>query len=392
MRIFTCTPVAFGGGADFFARDSGLLCRGLQMIGIESRAVVPGERKPEDEADLIRTDYPNLESPDWWASLKIDGVVLYAWGRPKFHKVAAAIYAAGIPLVLNLDSGGFLSPFVGFRDWLQAQWIFGGQGRGIKSWMRFIKLSFYRFFVGLLLTERLRAKHLKCGDAIACVSPGAADYVRKLCRFHGGKELADRVKVIPHSVDPTFRFSGEKKSRQVACVGRWADQTQKRTWLLTEVIERLLSNDDRVSFVIAGQPEKELHNWHSSLEEMQRRRVKLAGIIGRKELLDLLTESKIFYSPSAYESFGIAAAEALCSGCSVVAGRSITMASFDWFVSENSGQLASTDDASGHSEALMSELGEWDSGNRDAGKISTIWSNRLHADHIASKVLEIIKG
>ena len=43
MRWFTCTPFPFGGGPDFFARDSGLLCRGFRMIGVESMAVMPGE-------------------------------------------------------------------------------------------------------------------------------------------------------------------------------------------------------------------------------------------------------------------------------------------------------------------------------------------------------------
>ena len=57
MRWFTCTPVEFGGGADFFARDSGLLCRGFQALGIDSRAVMPGPAKVLDEPDLIRTDY-----------------------------------------------------------------------------------------------------------------------------------------------------------------------------------------------------------------------------------------------------------------------------------------------------------------------------------------------
>ena len=386
MRIYTCTPVAFNGSAEFFTRDSGLLCRGLQMIGVESKAVMPGERKAEDEADLIRTDYPNLESAQWWASLGIDGVVLYAWGRPKFHKVAAAIHAAGIPLILNLDSGGFLSPLVGWWDWLQAQWAYGGQGRGAGAWLRFAKHASHRLVVGLLLTERLRAKHLKCGDAIACVSPGAAEYVRKLCRFHGGAELADRVVVIPHSVESDFQFSGGEKRRQIACIGRWKDQTQKRTWLLCETIGKLLSKDDQVTAVIAGQPAPELEAWHSGLLESERKRVRLAGIIGREELVALLAESQIFYSPSAYESFGIAAAEALCSGCSVVAGKSVTMVSFDWFVSENSGQLAITDDAIGHVEALMRELGEWDKQNRRAEEISAIWSSRLHADRVATLV------
>ena len=152
MRIYTCTPVAFGGGADFFSRDSGLLCRGLQMIGVESHAVMPGARQPGDEANLIRTELANLESSEWWASLEIDGVVLYAWGRPKFHKVASAVHAAGIPLILNLDSGGFLSPLVGARDWLVAQWIFGGRGRGNR-----ILVPFRKTFV--IQTVRRAAGH-----------------------------------------------------------------------------------------------------------------------------------------------------------------------------------------------------------------------------------------
>ncbi len=390
MRIYTCTPVAFGGGIGFFSRDSGLLCKGLQSIGIESRAVMPGEQRPDDYADLIRTDYENLESAEWWKSQDIDGLVLYAWGRPKFHKVAAAVQEAGIFLVLNLDSGGLLSPLVGWRDWLKAQWIFGGQGRGIAAWLRFAKLTLYKLFVGLFFTERLRAKHLRCGDIIACVSPGAAEYVRKLCRFHGGKVLANRVRVVPHSVEPAFRYSGSGKRRQVACVGRWMDQTQKRTWLLTEAISKLLANDHEVTAVIAGQPAPGLESWHAGLCESHRRRVKLAGIIGREELVALLDESQIFYSPSAYESFGIAAAEALCSGCSVVAGRSVTMTSFEWFVSENSGQLATVDDTAGHSGALLSELSAWDSGDKDPRWISATWCGRLHADRIARTVSEFL--
>ena len=215
-------------------------------------------------------------------------------------------------------------------------------------------------------------------------------YVR-LCHFHGGRDLADRVTVIPHSVEPSFRFSGGAKLRQVACVGRWKDQAQKRPWLLIEVIGTLLAKDSQVSVVIAGQPAPELESWYSKLEKSRRDRVNLVGIIDRKALVALLSESRIFYSPSAFESFGIAAAEALCSGCSVVAGRSVTMVSFEWFVSETSGQLAATDDATGHTEALLHELEAWDSGSREAEAISATWSSRLHADRVARRVLEIVK-
>jgi glycosyltransferase involved in cell wall biosynthesis len=387
MRIFTCTPVAFGGGPDFFARDSGLLCRGFQSLGIESRAVMPGEKKPEDEADLIRTDYRNLESAEWWRGQDLDGVVLYAWGRPKFRKVAAAIHEAGIFLVLNQDNGGLVSPLAGLRDWIAEQWILAGQGRGVGAWLRFLKLTLRGLSVGLVLTDPLRAAHLKQGDVIACVSPKAAEYYQELCRIYGGADLADRVRVVPHAVESRFHFSGTLKLRQLACVGRWQDVVQKRPWLLMEVLETLLGSDDEVSVVIAGTATGELTAWHHALDDARRSRVQLRGRVDRDELAEILDQSQVFYSPSAFESFGIAAAEALCAGCSVVAGRSVSMASFEWFVSEESGTLAAMDDAPGHLKALQAELDRWDQGAHDSQRIARVWCGRLHADQVARSVV-----
>ena len=392
MRIFTCTPVAFGGGADFFARDSGLLCRGFQAIGCEAMAVMPGEKKPEDEADLIRTEYANLESAEWWRTQHLDGVVLYAWGRPKFRKVAAAIHAAGIFLVLNQDNGGLVSPLAGFRAWIAEQWILAGQGRGVGAWLRFLKLTLRGLSAGVLLTDPLRAAHLKQGDVIACVSPKAAACYQKLCHIYGGADLAGRVRVIPHAVESRFHFPGGRKLKQVACVGRWQDGVQKRPWLLMEVIGSLIAADHEVSVVIAGQETAELADWHRSLPESGRARVRLAGKVDRDALAEILRGSQIFYSPSAFESFGIAAAEALCSGCSVVAGKSVSMASFEWFVSDNSGTLATPNHASGHLNALRDELDRWDQGDHDPVRSASVWSARLHADQVAQQLQDLMRG
>lgn len=392
MRWFTCTPVAFGGGADFFARDSGLLCRGFQVLGIESRAVMPGPWQQQDEADLIRTDFKNLESPDWWRSQRLDGVVLYAWGRPKFRNVAAAIRNAGIFLVLNQDNGGLVSPLAGCRDWLREQWILAGQGRGIKALLRFLGLTLRGLSAGIVLTDPLRAGHLSQGNVIACVSPKAAEHYRKLCRIYGGADLAGRVAVVPHAVEPRFRFHGEKKRRQVACVGRWQDIVQKRPWLLMDVIAPLVAADPGVIVVIAGEVTPGLEAWHLALYATRRNRVLLRGRVNREELANILLRSQVFYSPSAFESFGIAAAEALCCGCSVVAGRSVSMASFEWFVTENSGTLAKANHAQAHLETLQYELARWDQGERHPVEISDVWLTRLHADQVAARVISLAEN
>lgn len=383
MRWFTCTPVAFGGGADFFARDSGLLCRGFQALGVESRAVMPGPAMEGDEADLIRTDFANLESAEWWKSHELDGVVLYAWGSPRFRKVAEAIRDAGFFLILNQDNGGLISPWAGFTGWFAEQRIMSDTG------VAFTKLL-ARGLVGMALTDPPRAAHLKAGSIIACVSPAAVEHYKKLCRHYGGEGLVKRVKLLPHPVEPSFDFTKATttKLRQIACVGRWQDELQKRPGLMQIVIRQLMESDGNVTVQIAGATTDSLTKWHQLLPADQRRRIQLRGILDRAELATMLAESQIFYSPSAFESFGIAAGEALCSGCSVVAGKSPSMGSFQWFVSEKSGRLALSDDANGHLEALRKELGSWDSGSRNPALIATNWGTSLHADKVAARAIK----
>ena len=386
MRIYTCTPVAFGGGPDFFERDSGLLCRGLQQLGIASKAVMPGDRHREDEVDLIRTDYANLESESWWKSQQLDALVLYAWGSPRYLKVAKAIHEAGIFLILNQDNGGFVSPLAGPIGWLRDQWNLAG------STMVFLKQVLKGLTYGLLITDPLRAQHLRYGDFIACISPAAAKCYVKLCFYYGGSNLVGKIVVIPHAVAERFQFAGPGKRKQVACVGRWDDQIQKRPGMLMEVVEALLDRDADVSIVIAGVAIAEMHAWHQRLPLAQSERVTIKGKMSRDELVDLFQQSQVFYSPSAYESFGIAAAESLCCGCSVVASKSVSMSAFEWFVSENSGCLACADRVPEHVAAIQSELQAWDCGERDANLIAQQWGPRLLSSHVAQQVVATINA
>lgn len=361
------------------------MCRGFQAIGCESRAVMPGAPQVGDNPDLIRTEYANLESADWWRSHDLDGVILYAWGSPKFRKVAAAIREAGIFLVLNQDNGGLISPLAGFSGWVEEQRIMAG------SRIAFIKLLARGLTVGLLATDPLRAIHLKRGNVIACVSPAAADHYRKLCWIYGGDELASRVVFLPHPVEPGFHFdeSPPTKSRQVVCVGRWQDALQKRPQLMQAVVHGLVESDPVVRVEVVGASTPDLLDWHRSLSTGLQERVQIRGKVDRDQLAGIFRRSQVFYSPSAYESFGIAAGEALCSGCSVVAGRSISMASFEWFVSEESGRLAISNNVQGHLQALREELGSWDQGHRDPQAIAKVWGSHLHAGEVAMRMIEL---
>jgi glycosyltransferase involved in cell wall biosynthesis len=391
MRIYTCTPVNFS-SKGFFSRDSGLLSSGLKMVGVESKAIMPGVQETNQEAELIRTEYKNLESNEWWISQNLDGLVLYAWGRPQYRKIAEAVRKAGIFLILNQDSAGMVSPRVGLLDWMRAKWIYSGQGHGLKACFRFMNHVIlgltYQYFLG----DRLRTKHLAQGNVIACISPNAVERYVRLCRRGAGKDLAKNVRLLPHAVACTFRYKGEEKKRQIVTIGRWDDALQKRAWMMIKVFRDLLLHDQDVSVVIVGSATMDMIEWHDGLDKSLRSRVILAGQVKHDQLCDLLTSSSVFYSPSAYESFGIAAAEALCSGCSVVSASKVTLPSFEWFVSENSGTLTKDDSLSSHVDALRREIHLWQSGGRDAMQISRTWCERFHADKVADRVVSLLNN
>lgn len=389
MRWFTCTPVEFGGGPDFFARDSGLLCRGFQSIGLDSKAVMPGVRKPEDEADLIRTEYQNLESAEWWRSNQLDGVVLYAWGSPKFRRVAKAIRESGAKLILNQDSSGRVSPLNGPLGWASEQWVLSGSGRSPALAIQGALNILRGLTLGLLRTDPLRASHLKQGDFIACVSPDAVENYRKLCGIYGGAAMAEKVVLLPHAVAGHLAFDPEKHTKQhrLIAIGRWDDPIQKRPSFLTETLGRLLLEDATIGIDIVGNITPELTAWKDRLPEPGR--VILHGKLPHGQLTELLACAQIYYCPSAYESFNIAAAEALCCGCSVVAANIPTMASFRWFTSEHSGTLAKKDSADAHLAALLAEISLWKNGARNPTAISETWCGILHAGRVAERVLRL---
>lgn len=389
MKWFTCTPVAFGGGEDFFCRDSGLLSRGFRAIGVESRAVMPGVPQPEDLEELIRTPYRNLESEDWWRSHDLDGVVLYAWGRPRFRKVAEAISRAGVRLVLNQDSRGMVSPRCGLKDWFASQAIVSGRGRVSGGWWGYTTLVGRGLTIGLLGTDPLRARHLRHGDQIAAVSPQAAEHYRTLCRNYIGEDLAERVVSVPHPVSPVFKAGDLRRERRMVAIGRWDDERQKRTSLLMETSARLLRRDPELSIELVGSSSESLRDWHSRLPPEQRERVALSGQMTTAGIVQVLQRSRVSYCPSAFESFHIASAEALCAGCTLVSSRSICLPSFEWFLSEGDGSFARSDDADGHAAAVIDEMDAWEAGERNPWEAGERWARRLHAPEVARQILTL---
>lgn len=389
----TCTPVCFRGDQSFFSRDSGLLCKGFQTIGVPCRAIMPGPEMPDDcREELTRTPYRNLESADWWKASGAQGVVLYAWGAPRYYPIARAIRHAGLKLVCNMDTSGTFGVLGGPLDYWGAQWrILNGIGTTPSSLCMFFLKFISSISWSLLKNDTGRARHLRQADLIGAVSPIAVQRIRRVCRWYGGTRLAARVQLIPHAVSLHMKYDGHPKKPRVVSIGRWQpeDWRQKNPRLLLETATQVLSREPKAEFVVVGSMDPSLRGRFSDLAERTQGRLRVAGRLPNQEIAGLLQTAQISFCSSNHESFHIASAEALCCGCSVVGPDLPELPSLHWFVRAESGQLSAKNPDS-LSTTVLNELELWGRGARCASQISNHWIQHFHADRVAQKILDYL--
>lgn len=383
MKIYTCTPVAFFGDHTFFSRDSGLCCRGLQSIGIESRAIMPEPMQTGDELDLIRTAYANLEDANWWKNLNIDGLVLYSWADPKYTRIAKAVKTAGIKLFVNMDTGGLITPYIGFKLFWNA--LFASQNIRYGRFVGriFSTVKFCRALLPLV-KDIPRIDHLKNADAIGAISPIAQQRIQSYLTHYGHKTLAARVVMIPHPVNMHFEYSGQPKCNRIICVGRWDDPVKDVSLAISAIAYALTMYPDYTAVFIGSGSEqirRHLNNIHPQLP------IDIIERVKNYELVTLYATSKVSFCSSVFESGHIVSEEALCCGCSVVAPVSPSLPSMPYYVGQDSGQLGPRTTV-GLGKALCMEIEAWNSGHRDPASISTFWCEQLRAEKIAARIVK----
>jgi glycosyltransferase involved in cell wall biosynthesis len=394
-KWFTCAPVRFKGGEVFFARDSGLLCMGFQEIGIPCKAILPDPAvKGEQKEHLIRTDYQNLEDPEWWKSLDGEGVVFYGWGSGKYVKIVRAIKQAGLILVSHMDTGGMMGILNGVPEYSSSLWRVcrSEHGSGIRSLFTFAARLGYAATFSLIIRDLTRARHLKQADIIGAISPIALERIRKVCQVYGGGELAERVHLIPHPNASYMIFDPSvPKERLMVAVGRWDDAQVKGTVLLMQTAERLLLADQELCIEIYGKATPQLENWHKELPPLVQHRMRLMGMVPNATVRLSLQRAQIEICTSLREGYHTVSAEALCCGCSVVGPDVPEIPSMKWFTSHDSGSIAPRT-AAGLADAVLTELALWDKGQRNPARISAYWCAALHAPKVAQHILDLVQA
>lgn len=391
MRVFTCTPVRFGGDADFMARDSGLFSSGLCAIGVESRPIIAGPPMEGDDPRVLRADVKDMEKASWWKAMNLDGLVFYSWAWPRFNGIAQAIRDAGIPLLVSMDTSGLLSPLANPGEWLRAvtgvymhkQPGLAGKAReAIKALAEWIGSP----------QSRGRLAHYEAATVVAAVTPHGALWIPNEPRRLGRPELAEKFIYLPHPQSPGFTYDGTQKEKIVISVGRWRreDWGQKNPRVLLNTCQLFLSSRPDWRAMIIGSGAPQLPEMLGLDAGIFGGRIKFIDRVKPEVLPDHYRQASIGLWSSRWEGQQGAAAQALCCGCSVVAISSAPNNCFRHYISRESGRLATRNEPRALADELILEADAWERGERNPERISNAWTGEFHAPEVARRALKAL--
>jgi hypothetical protein len=374
--------------AGYWHRDQGLLVDEARRQGYQAYLVCLPPAPQTGDDRMIVASHEDLSRGEWWVSQKPWAVVCNTWGASRFRHVWNAALQATPRLLERLDTDGIRSPRV-------EPWLFFYQ-----FWSRLHDTHGPR--LGALLAPPIAAAQ----GAMQLLLPGLFD--RKICQGIAGLPVAtaesplavarirrllgsfgysgSNVQVLPHPVDlRNDALPGpDDKENLIVSVGRW-NSHQKNFSLLRRTLAGFLAGNAAWSATLCGMPAENSPTSHCQ------DRIRTLGILDHRGVIDLLKKAKIFLMSSRHESFGIAAAEALCQGCSVVGPAHIP--SVEWFTGRDSGTAARHYSAASLVSALTSESEAWACNSRRSPQlIAELWRNQLSAPHVFQRLMELLEG
>jgi len=387
MRIFTFTP------ADFhpfpYSRDSGLTARGLQALGVESKVVLFGARRSDDDPDTIRITWDQACSADWWRQWQLDAVVSYSWAQPRHAPLLRAMRAADLRIFLRLDCGeALLTPRIEPGAYLRR--TFNGYRDLGHTALVAALAALAKTAVNLSPSYYLKPlmDYFALADALGVESPLGAERLVQAIGIAGRRELIERVHTIGHPVADYMRYAGEPKAKQIIAVGRWESFVKNAPLLLASLGQVLTQRPDYTA-VICGSGAERLHLLARRLAPEVQGRIQILGPVANEALPAHHGRSQLMVVSSRWESFNIAAAEALCCGCSIVGPHRI--GSMRWFAADDCGTTAATYDLPGLTAALLREIKAWEEGRRKPERISALWRERVAAPSVARQIVQVLQ-
>lgn len=386
-RILFAIPLPYGPDWGFWTRDSGLVVLALRKMGYDCWLVaLGGPTTITSDRPILPVSLEMMQSADWWRAQQPDAVVLNTWSAPRYDAIRKAALSATRRVVERLDTDGarsarlfpkahFIHSWGGYLDNLPAH------ARWSAPFLGAARTAFLYSFPGLMDVRMVATMRLL--PALISESPGAAERMQRMIQtFSGAKQ---RIKVIPHPVnEDTIRYTGCPKENRIIAVGRW-NAFQKDFPLLQRVLEGFLRRHPAWEATVVGNGVPVRGPSPADLE----RRISYHEKLTHEQLADEYSRSKIYLMVSRFESFCIAAGEALCCGCSVVG--SCDVPSSYYFAETQSGGVAATRTAKDVLKTLDQEVECWAGGERNPDTIASISRKRMGSRAVAQAILALLE-
>lgn len=351
---------------------------GLRHLGHEA-TLITTEASGEgvDWAEIV-PDRAALLDSKFWAARQPEFVLIPTWLgivdllrviRPHTQKIIAIA-----------DTDGFVGarahPYPVFERLITQQISLKGKIRAAGWWARqYLRLN-------RSVDEEMIASIRLC-DRVVLATAGACDNLHAFLKSMNAQELRNRLIVAPYPVAQDFNQLPicTSKSKQVVIIARWSDP-QKGGQFLANGIKTFLKHMPGWRFVVVGSKgEFIFRNLHNADPD----RLQYRNVLSQAEVLKLLDESRILFSPSVWESGPIIAFEALLRGCSIVGRHSIP--SFSEYAAKECGTVYRHYRLSDAAKALQVEADAWERSKRFPLEIAYRWSDMFTPNYICDKIL-----
>jgi glycosyltransferase involved in cell wall biosynthesis len=293
------------------------------------------------------------------------------------------------PLVEKLDTDGVKSPKIWFFRYLVRDLVnYHYSYPFLRKANIFIK-AILRALVVYMLPDILDKKMVRGMSQVpvfAAETPLAVARVKRFLRLYNAAPMP-RVVTIPHPANTAEMrlLPGDLKENIVMAVGRWDDAV--KGWpLLLEIARRFLAIRHDWKMVIVGDTPAFSAKASREIASLRDRLV-LTGPLEHQQLSGWNRKAKIYLLTSHCETFNIAAAEALCCGCSVVGPAQI--ASVSYFIGSQSGTSSHLRTPDHMTDALIAEVDQWEAGKRDPVGISRASLQNFDAEAVAKCYLDL---
>jgi glycosyltransferase involved in cell wall biosynthesis len=170
--------------------------------------------------------------------------------------------------------------------------------------------------IGAMFLQPLLAKIDKLAfsrvDAFAAICEADMKFVVKQ-----GIQPLDRCVVVEPGIDQAFLAAPWKHKRRqwLVSLASWTSRKDPETTVL--VATQLLSQIPDLEFHIIGASGAN-QSILSAFDESFRSRIIVHPRLSQSDMVEVLTQAKVFLFPSFYEGFGMATTEAMACGCAVV--------------------------------------------------------------------------